>query len=92
MVCMCALCGFLLTRRARVQAYSHFQIYNATGDGLFHLPPTFSPEYPGPVGPDANYDLALYRWGLGLALDVSVSARADSLRVRLHPSEILLWV
>lgn len=53
-----------------LQAYQHFQLPNATGDGSIHLPTTFSPEYPGPPGPDANYDLALYRWGLSLALDL----------------------
>jgi alpha-L-fucosidase 2 len=40
------------------------------GSGTVHLPVTFSPEYPGPPGPDANYDLALYRWGLQLAADL----------------------
>jgi hypothetical protein len=54
-----------------LQAYQHFQIpANASSDGLIHLPVTFSPEYPGPAGPDANYDLALYRWGLTTALDL----------------------
>jgi len=43
--------------------YQHFQFMNST-DGKIHLPLTFSPEYPGPPGPDANYDLSLYRWGL----------------------------
>lgn len=54
-----------------LQAYQHFQIpANTSSDGLTHLPITFSPEYPGPPGPDANYDLALYRWGLVTALDL----------------------
>ena len=46
--------------------YAHFQVVRA--DGSVHLPSTFSPEYPGPPGPDANYDLALYRWGLQLGV------------------------
>jgi alpha-L-fucosidase 2 len=55
-----------------LQAYSHFQIpANESADGQVHLPPTFSPEYPGPSGPDANYDLALYRWGLTTVLDLA---------------------
>lgn len=56
----------MLTRA--LQAYQHFQIPNEFGDGVIHLPVTFSPEYPGPQGPDANYDLSLYRWGLNLAI------------------------
>ncbi len=55
-----------------LQAYSHFQIpANESADGRIHLPPTFSPEYPGPVGPDCNYDLALLRWGLTTVLDLA---------------------
>ena len=35
------------------------------------LPPTFSPEYPGPRAPNANYDNALLRWGLHTALQLN---------------------
>ena len=35
------------------------------------LPPTFSPEYPGPPGANANYDLALLRWGVHTALQLT---------------------
>ena len=61
---------FPLLRRA-VNFYTHFQINNVT-DGLVHLPTTFSPEYPD-RGPDTNYDLALYRWGLTLILELTSS-------------------
>ncbi|XP_065835592.1 uncharacterized protein [Oscarella lobularis] len=46
-----------------VNYYTHFQIDNSS-DHVVHLPTTFSPEYPGKKGPDTNYDVALYRWGL----------------------------
>ena len=52
-----------------LQFHSHFAA--ADGEGVVHLAPTFSPEYPGPVGPDANYDVSLFRWGLQLALDLA---------------------
>ena len=35
------------------------------------LPPTFSPEYPAPPGPNANYDLALLRWGVTTAIEIA---------------------
>ena len=49
--------------------YAHFSETRA--DGSVHLLPTFSPEYPGPPGADANFDISLYRWGLKLALDLA---------------------
>jgi len=52
-----------------LQFHSHFQ--TTAADGSIHLEATFSPEYPGPAFPDAGYDLALLRWALGLALDLS---------------------
>ena len=53
-----------------LQFYQHFQL--APGrDGQIHLPPTFSPEYPGPPGQDANYDISLYRWGLLKAVELA---------------------
>ena len=51
------------------QALSSYQYFQeANSSGTYHLPPTFSPEYPGPRGPDCNYDISLYRWGLQRAL------------------------
>jgi hypothetical protein len=50
-----------------LSSYQYFQVVdNVTGE--IHLPPTFSPEYPGPRGPDCNYDVSLYRWGLQRAI------------------------
>ncbi len=59
---------FPLLDRA-LQFYAHFQLTQP--DGSIHLPNTFSPEYPGPPGPDANYDVALYRYSLALAIDLA---------------------
>lgn len=43
------------------------------GDGVLHLPKTYSPEYPGPRGTDTSYDLALLEWALQTVLgDVSL--------------------
>ena len=56
----------LLTRAIRF--YTHFMQENATH---ITLPPTFSPEYPGPAGPNANYDLSLLRWGVKTALQLA---------------------
>lgn len=51
-----------------VNYYAHWQVDSAA-DGRIHLPTTFSPEYPR-RGPDTNYDLALYRWGLETLLEL----------------------
>ena len=56
----------LLCRALRF--YGHFMIENATH---ITLPPTFSPEYPAPAGPNANYDLALLRWGVRTAIHLT---------------------
>ena len=56
----------LLVRAIRF--YTHFMIENASH---ITLPPTFSPEYPAPAGPNANYDLALLRWGTATALQLA---------------------
>lgn len=53
-----------------VNYYTHLQITNSS-DHVIHLPVTFSPEYPGPKGPDTNYDLALYRWGLETVVHIA---------------------
>jgi alpha-L-fucosidase 2 len=58
--------------RASVNLYRHFSVADQ-GDGLIHLPPTASPEYPYPHGPtnDTNYDLALFLWGAKTLLDLA---------------------
>lgn len=45
--------------RRSINYYIHF--LEKGKDGKLHLPPTLSPEYG--TAPDANYDLALLRWG-----------------------------
>eukprot|EP00729_Bicosta_minor_P003026 gene3026-18371_t len=58
---------FPLLARA-VTYYSHITAKNATKeDEWIHIAPTKSPEY-GDAS-DANYDVALLRWGLGALLD-----------------------
>ncbi len=49
--------------RGTVNTYLAFCVNGS--DGLIHLPPTASPEYPYPHGPakDTNYDMALFKWG-----------------------------
>lgn len=48
-------------------------------DGKWHLPYTYSPEYPGGVTRDCNYDLSLFRWGCQTLLQLSP---ADSLAAK----------
>ena len=56
----------------------HYSLQIVRPDGSVHLPPTFSPEYPGNPGPDANYDIALYRWGLQTAIGLCESYNLTS--------------
>jgi alpha-L-fucosidase 2 len=61
--------------RGCVNVYLAFAERNAS-DGLLHLPPSASPEYPypdGKPGPDAHYDLALFQWGLRTLLALNSS-------------------
>lgn len=39
-------------------------------DGKWHLPYTYSPEYPKGVTRDCNYDLSLFRWGCTTLLEL----------------------
>ncbi|UKJ07944.1 glycosyl hydrolase family 95 catalytic domain-containing protein [Solitalea lacus] len=48
-------------------------------DGKWHLPHTYSPEYPGGTTRDCNYDLSLFRWGCETLLKLNPS---DSLASR----------
>jgi hypothetical protein len=41
----------------------YLDIMEKEGDGKYHLPFTYSPEYPKGITRDANYDLSLLRWG-----------------------------
>lgn len=40
-------------------------------DGYYHLPYTYSPEYPGGMTRDANYALSLFRWGCQVLLEAN---------------------
>lgn len=41
----------------------YLNIIEKEGDGKYHLPFTYSPEYPKGITRDANYDLSLLHWG-----------------------------
>lgn len=42
----------------------YLNIVDKGSDGKYHLPYTYSPEYPKGITRDANYDLSVLRWGL----------------------------
>ncbi|WP_276504730.1 glycosyl hydrolase family 95 catalytic domain-containing protein [Terrimonas pollutisoli] len=44
-------------------------------DGKWHLPYTYSPEYPGGTTRDCNYDLSLFRWGCETLLKINPNDR-----------------
>jgi hypothetical protein len=72
--------------RQAVNFYSHFEInHTTTADGRTHLPETFSPEFMY-RGPDTNYDLQLYRWGLTTVIDLVKRGLGQP-----HPEELLRW-
>ncbi|SEA55421.1 hypothetical protein SAMN05192529_12740 [Arachidicoccus rhizosphaerae] len=49
-------------------------------DGYYHLPYTYSPEYPGGMTRDANYALSLFRWGCQTLIEAShILGKKDSL-------------
>lgn len=50
--------------------------------GALEVPPFASPGYPGPPGPNANYDLAWLRWGLGAAAAIGAAAGRNVSRYR----------
>ena len=57
---------FPILKRA-VAYYRHFLLLD--NNGKLHIPPTLSPEYPK-MGFDANYDLALLKWGLSTLIRI----------------------
>lgn len=59
-----------------LQFHTHFATADASG--TIHLATTFSPEWPGGPGPDANYDVSLFRWGLGVAAELAEKYNLDS--------------
>lgn len=49
----------------------YIDIMHKGEDGKWHLPYTYSPEYPGGVTRDCNYDLSLFRWGCQTLLQIN---------------------
>jgi hypothetical protein len=49
----------------------YLQLVYKENDGKWHLPYSYSPEYPGGVTRDCNYDLSLLRWGCQTLLDIA---------------------
>ncbi|SMD14458.1 glycosyl hydrolase family 95 catalytic domain-containing protein [Pedobacter nyackensis] len=49
----------------------YLNIMDKESDGKYHLPYTYSPEYPKGITRDANYDLSLFRWGLNTLLHIN---------------------
>lgn len=74
---------FPLLKRA-VGFYAHFLLLDK--EGVLHIPQTISPEYPK-MGIDANYDLALLKWGVGALLDV-----CDTLELNESAYEEWKWI
>ena len=54
-----------------LQFFQHLQVGGNSTMPEIHLPPTMSPEYPHTVEADANYAIALYRWGLQTAISLA---------------------
>ncbi|WEK20978.1 MAG: hypothetical protein P0Y49_07480 [Candidatus Pedobacter colombiensis] len=49
----------------------YLNIMDKESDGKYHLPYTYSPEYPKGITRDANYDLSLFHWGLKTLLYIN---------------------
>jgi alpha-L-fucosidase 2 len=49
----------------------YLDIMNKGEDGKWHLPYTYSPEYPDGITRDCNYDLSLFRWGCGTLFKIN---------------------
>ncbi|MNK20184.1 hypothetical protein D3C87_384180 [compost metagenome] len=49
----------------------YLNIIDKESDGKYHLPYTYSPEYPKGVTRDANYDLSVFHWGLKTLLYIN---------------------
>jgi len=69
--------------------YVHWLNLSST-DGLYHLPPTFSPEYrtKTPGDGDTSYELAICRWGLRAVLDLGSELGIDDQRAPLWRSRL----
>jgi hypothetical protein len=61
----------------------YLDIMEKDTDGKYHLPFTYSPEYPKGITRDANYDLSLLRWGCRTLLYINDQLKLkDALAVR----------
>ena len=49
----------------------YLNIADKESDGKYHLPYTYSPEYPKGITRDANYDLSVLNWGLKTLLYIN---------------------
>lgn len=49
----------------------YIDVMHKGDDGKWHLPYTYSPEYPGGITRDCNYDLSLFRWGCRTLLQIN---------------------
>lgn len=49
----------------------YLNIVDKESDGKYHLPYTYSPEYPKGITRDANYDLSVLNWGLKTLLYIN---------------------
>ena len=49
----------------------YLDVINKGEDGKWHLPYTYSPEYPGGITRDCNFDLSLLRWGCATLLKIN---------------------
>ncbi len=49
----------------------YLNIMEKDAGGKYHLPYTYSPEYPKGITRDANYDLSLFKWGCGALLKIN---------------------
>lgn len=49
----------------------YLDVMHKESDGKWHLPPTYSPEYPKGITSDCNYALSLFRWGCETLLKIS---------------------
>lgn len=49
----------------------YLDVMHKEADGKWHLPATYSPEYPQGITRDCNYALSLFRWGCETLLKIS---------------------
>ncbi len=61
--------------KGSVNYYIH--LIKKESDGKWHLPYTYSPEYPGGITRDCNYDLAVLRWGCETLLKADAILRLN---------------